>query len=119
MRNLKRNCQTIYYSLYLGKEMNTDANGNKTGTYTPQYSEPHFCSISVSPAQGVSDTREFGEFSDYDKTLSTTEELPIEELTRLWVDDLDTTHPHDYEVTKVAKGLNQYKYAIKKVKVKN
>ena len=99
--------------------MNVDANGKKTGTYSPKYSEPQPCYISVSPAQGVSDTREFGEFSDYDKTLSTTEELPIEELTRLWVDDLDTNNSHDYEVTKVAKGLNQYKYAIKKVKVQN
>ena len=118
MRNLKRNCQKIYYSLYLGKEMQVDANGRKTGTYSLKYSEPEPCYISVSPAQGVSDTREFGEFSDYDKTLSTTEELPIEELTRLWIEDLDINNPHDYEVTKVAKGLNQYKYAIKKVKVK-
>ena len=119
MRNLKRNCQTIFYSLYLGKTMNVDSNGNKTGTYSLLYSEPSSCSINVSPAQGVSDTREFGEFSDYDKTLSTTEKLPIEELTRLWIEDLDTTKPHDYEVTKVAKGINQYKYAIKKVKVQN
>ena len=99
--------------------MNVDDNGRKTGTYSPLYSEPSSCLISISPAQGVSDTRDFGEFSDYDKTLSTTEKLPIEELTRLWIEDLDTTHPHDYEVTKVAKGLNQYKYAIKKVKVQN
>ena len=119
MRNLKRNCQKIFYSLYLGKTMNVDDNGRKTGTYSPLYSEPSSCLISISPAQGVSDTRDFGEFSDYDKTLSTTEELPIEELTRLWIEDLDITHPHDYEVTKVAKGLNQYKYAIKKVKVQN
>lgn len=117
MRNLLRNCQKVYYSLYEGKEMNVDENGNKTGTYAPKYSEIYSCELSVSPAQGTSDIRDFGEFSDYDKTLSTTEELPIDELTRMWIDEVDTTKPHDYIVKKVAKGLNQYKYAIKKVKV--
>ena len=117
MRNLMRNCQKVLYSLYEGKEANIDKNGRKTGTYSPKYSEIYSCFISVSPAQGASDTRDFGEFSDYDKTLSTTEELPIDELTRLWVDNIDETKPHDYIVTKVAKGINQFKYAIKKVKV--
>lgn len=117
MRNLFINCQKIYYSLYTGKTPNVDANGNKTGTYSPTYADPVPCKISVSPAQGISDTREFGEFSDYDKTMTTAEELPIGELTRLWVEDLDINQPHDYEVTKVAKGINQYRYAIKKVKV--
>ena len=43
--------------------------------------------------------------------------MPIDELTRLWVDDVNEANPHDYIVTKVAKGINQFKYAIKKVKV--
>lgn len=117
MRNLKRNCQKILYSLYEGKTANVDKNGKKTGTYSPKYSPISSCFVSVSPAQGSSDTRDFGEFSDYDKTLSTTDILPIDELTRLWVDDVNEANPHDYIVTKVAKGINQFKYAIKKVKV--
>lgn len=103
--------------MYEGKEANVDKNGKKTGTYKTKYSEVYSCFASVSPAQGTSDTRDFGEFSDYDKTLSTTEILPIDELTRLWIDDVDESKPHDYIVTKVAKGLNQFRYAIKKVKV--
>lgn len=118
MRNLRRNCQKIYYSLYLGNEMKVDSNGNKTGTYIAKYSDPIACYVSVSPSQGSSGIMDFGSFSDYDKAMTTTEDLPIKELTRLWVEDLDTSKPHDYEVVKVAKGLEQHRYAIRKVTVK-
>ena len=118
MRSLERNKRTIYYALYTGNEEIKDSNNYATGEYRKSYSTPVKLRINVSAARGTAYTREFGDFQDYDKTMITTDDLPIDENTILWIDDLDTTHPHDYEVMKVAKSLNQTQYAINKVKVK-
>ena len=118
MRSLERNKREIYYALYIGNEEIKDDNGYSTGEYKKTYGTPVKLRINVSAARGTAYTREFGDLQNYDKTMVTTENLPIDENTILWVDDLDTTHPHDYEVIQVAKSLNQTQYAINKVKVK-
>lgn len=118
MRSLERNKRTIYYALYTGNEEIKDSNNYSTGEYRRTYSQPVKARINVSAARGAAYTREFGDFQNYDKTMITTENLPIDENTILWVDDLDITHEHDYEVAKVAKSLNENQYAIQKVKIK-
>lgn len=118
MRSLVRNKRTIYYALYLGDTEILDENGYATGTYAPSYSEPRKLEINVSAARGSAWTREFGDFKNYDRTMVTTDDLPIDENSILWVDDLDLTHPHDYQIVQVAKSLNENQYAISKVKVK-
>lgn len=118
MRSLVRNKRTIYYALYLGDTEILDEDGYATGMYAPSYAEPQKLEINVSAARGSAWTREFGDFKNYDRTMVTTQDLPLDENSILWVDDLDITHPHDYQVVQVAKSLNENQYAISKVKVK-
>lgn len=122
MRALNKNKRLIYYAMYLRDEMikETDEWGNviETGEMKAVYGEPTALRINVSAAQGESSTREFGELADYDRVLVTTKaDLPIEEKTILWIDQADTTKPHDYVVTRKADSLNSVTYAVKKVNV--
>lgn len=118
MRALRRNKQTIFYKLFLGKEPVMDEYGNETGEYTLAYSEPREVKLNVSSARGESYTRRFGDYVDYDKVMVTTDlKLPIDEISILWVDNLDTQKPHDYIVKKVARSLNSISYAISKVSI--
>ena len=118
MRTLERNKQTIYYALYEGKEPLTDEYGNSTGEYEVLYSEPVLLKINVSAARGEYSTRQFGETENYDKVLVTDDiNIPITETSLLWIDDTDTSKPHDYIVKKVAKSLNSVAIAVSKVSV--
>ncbi len=118
MRTLERNKQTIYYALYEGKEPLTDEYGNPTGEYEVLYSEPVLLKINVSAARGEYSTRQFGDTEDYDRVLVIDDtNIPITEASILWIDNLDTSNPHDYIVKKVAKSLNSVAIAVSKVKV--
>ena len=118
MSTLERNKQTIYYALYEGKEPLTDEYGNPTGEYEVLYSEPVLLKINVSAARGEYSTRQFGETENYDKVLVTDDiNIPITETSLLWIDDTDTSKPHDYIVKKVAKSLNSVAIAVSKVSV--
>ena len=118
MRTLERNKQTIYYALYEGKEPLTDEYENPTGEYEVLYSEPVLLKINVSAARGEYSTRQFGETENYDKVLVTDDiNIPITETSLLWIDDTDTSKPHDYIVKKVAKSLNSVAIAVSKVSV--
>jgi len=118
VRTLERNKQTIYYALYEGKEPLTDEYGNPTGEYEVLYSEPVLLKINVSAARGEYSTRQFGETENYDKVLVTDDiNIPITETSLLWIDDTDTSKPHDYIVKKVAKSLNSVAIAVSKVSV--
>ena len=123
MRSLERNKQTIYYALYASKVEQTDAYGNKTGTYQIQYSEATRIDINVSAAKGILEAEQFGITADYSRTMTTNDlECPITEGTVLWVGISPTAEngsaiPHNYVVTKVAKSINSITYAIKEVSV--
>lgn len=118
MRTLKRNQRKIYYALYVGSEPITDEYGNETGQYRITYGEPIPLMINVSAAKGESAVRQFGEVENYDRTLVTDDVVcPIDESTLLWIDQTDTTQPHDYVVVKVAPSLNVMQYAVRKVNV--
>ena len=118
MKCLERNKVTIYYALYTGNVAILDEKGSTTTESAPTYSTPVALKINVSPASGERSTRQFGETVDYDRTLVTSDmTLPIDENSILWIDNIDTTKPHDYIVKKVAKGLNSIQYAVQKVNV--
>jgi len=118
MRSLRRNKIKIFYALFKEVEEIIDEDGYATGEYTKTYEEPVELWINVSASRGTSATREFGEIENYDRTMVTTEKLPIDEKTILWVDETDTNKPYDYEIVKKAPSLNEVQYAIRKVKVK-
>ncbi|MBO7132253.1 hypothetical protein J6V85_03310 [Candidatus Saccharibacteria bacterium] len=96
--------------------MAVDSEGYKTGELTITYNEPVKFKANVSPNKGRESVDLFGIELNYDKVIVTDKmDCPIDEQTILWVDDLDTTHPHDYIVTRRAPSINSITYAIRKV----
>lgn len=124
MRSMERNKQTIYYALYQGKTPILDDDGNETGDSKISYSNPVKFKIRVSPNKGDSSEEVFGKSLDYDRVMYTAEHsFPIDEYSILWInekpeikEDGSTDTSHDYTVTRLAKDLNEWLFAIKKVK---
>ena len=115
MRDLKRNQQTIWYSL-LNVSSGEDEWGNTEDIKT--YGEPIPMDISVSGDKGEISQQAFGMDLDYDREMSTHDmSCPIDEYTHLWIDGRDTEKTHNYIVKAVSKSLNCIRYAIKKVNV--
>ena len=126
MRCMVRNKTKFYYASYIGETEITDEYGNATGEYEVSYSIPVECSGNISATQGEVQSRQFGESESYDRVIVLDDRnTPINEYSLLWVDNLphlnedgSTDTPHDYIVTKVARGLNGVSIAISKVDVK-
>ena len=115
MRDLKRNQQTIWYSL-LNVSAGEDEWGNTDDVKT--YSEPFSMDISVSGNKGEASAQAFGAELNYDREMSTHDmNCPIDEYTHLWIDGRSTDETHNYVVKAVSKTLNCIRYAIKKVDV--
>lgn len=119
MRTQALNRTKFYYALYIGNTELQDDNGLYTGEKGPSYGEPVlYKKGNISPATGNSDTEQFGKLEYYDNVIVTADmNCPIDENSILWVDEKDTTKPHDYIVKKVAKSKNGISIAIAKVKV--
>jgi hypothetical protein len=116
MRTLERNKQKVYYAQYNGKKSVIDEYGNQTGEYEILYFPPVLIKLNVSAAKGEYSTRQFGDTENYDKVLITDDlNIPITETSVLWIDNLDTSKPHDYVVKKIAKSLNSVSIAVSKV----
>ncbi|MEG1106682.1 MAG: hypothetical protein RSB90_09340 [Eubacterium sp.] len=94
-----------------------DEYGNETGEYSYTYSDPKEYRINVSPPDGSLTSESFGGIEVYDAVLITfNKDCPIKENSRIWY-DIDLQQPFNYEVVKMAKGINSILYAIAKVKV--
>lgn len=118
MRALERNKRPIYYALFDRKEEIKDEYGNGTGEFKIIYKEPVKTEMNISAAQGERSIQQFGDSTNYDRVIVTTDmDCPIDEMSILWVDNLDTSQPHDYVVSKVGDSLNNISIAIKKVDV--
>ena len=115
MRDLKRNQQTIWYSL-LNVSTGVDEWGNTEDIKT--YGEPVKVSMSVSANKGEVSQQAFGADLKYDREMSTHDmSCPIDEYAHLWIDGRDTAETHNYIVKAVSKSLNCIRYAIEKVNV--
>ena len=115
MRDLKRNQQTIWYSL-LNVSTDKDEWGNTVDIKT--YGEPIEIKISISANKGEVTEQAFGTDLDYDREMTTHDmSCPIDEYTHLWLDGRDTNNTHNYIVKAVSKSLNCIRFAIKKVNV--
>lgn len=139
MRALRRNKQLIYYSIFLGKVEKIDENGFYTGEEDLSYTLPQEEYVNVSPARGEASIELFGTDLNYTNTIVASRDLGWDENTILWIgrkedyqlypaDDLfpdDTLYPdsilapHNYIVVSIAKSLNSYAYAVRKVDVMN
>lgn len=119
MRCLNRNKQIVWYSLFEGDVMNTDSEGNFTGTRSQKYSEPEYEYFNVSAGKGNADVNPFGIDTPYSRTMVTTDiECPVDESTRVWIGvSPEDDKPHNYEVVAVAKSINSVTYALREVSV--
>lgn len=115
MRDLKRNKQTIWYSL-LNVSTDADEWGNTEDVKT--YGEPVQMDISISGNKGQASQQAFGTDLEYDREMSTHDmSCPIDEYSHLWLDGRSPAETHNYVVKAVSKTLNCIRYAIKKVDV--
>ena len=108
---MKRNQQTIYYSLLSVSD--TDGWGNESKSY----GETQSMRIAVSSEKGDAAAEAFGKDLDYDVSMVTHDmSCPIDEYTRIWLDNAPE-QPYDYIVKRRAKSLNCIAYALKRVTV--
>ena len=115
MRDLKRNQQTIWYSL-LDQAAETDEWGNTVDI--KEHGAPKEMRISVSANKGEAYAQAFGAELKYDREMSTHDmNCPMDEYTHLWLDGRTTSETHNYEVVAVSKSINCIRYAIRRVNV--
>lgn len=120
--DLSENQRDFYYQTCIGEIEEVDEFGYYTGEPKIAYSKPIKASAMIS--ENTSDVIDlpFGRDCQYDKMISTIQPLNIDEHARLFIDvvpEIDSngntlTKP-DYSVVRVAKGLYQNVWAIKKV----
>ncbi len=115
MRDLKRNQQTIWYSL-LNVESASDEWGNTQDIKI--YGEPVPIKMTLSGNKGEAAQQAFGADLKYDREISTHDmNCPIDEYAHLWLDGRSTKETHNYVVKAVSKTLNCIRYAIERVNV--
>lgn len=129
MRNLVANNRPLWYSLYLGETPVLDENGDYTGEVQQSYSEPVKFMANLSATRGTqgftgtgSTFDYFGADIDYSLIISTADmTLPIDEYSLIWDVEPATDGQGNvdfskarFNVTAVARGLVQMKYAIKR-----
>lgn len=130
MRTLKKNKQTIYYALNLGREtVSTEdkiiVDGEEVyideGDYTMTYSVPEAFSANISFSGGDSTDVEFGlDLSAYDAIIVTDlNAYPITETSLIWFETEPPTTTSDgatadYSVVAVRNTLNQTKIILKR-----
>ena len=120
MFRLARNDFPVQYKMYLGQTEIVDEYGNKTGSFTPAYTEIKTAYLSVSPNKGNAEAEMFGTLTDYDRTMTTADtSCEIDEDSVLWLDGADTNGPYNYIVKRRAPWKNSVSFAIKKVEVSN
>ena len=122
MKSLRRNKTKFWYCLFESKTPIYDEYDNETPESEIHYSDPVDVMANISPATGQSNVEQFGNLEDYDKVIVTTEDLPIDENSVLFIDKDpefgDDGEPlFDYKVRRVAKSLNSLSIAVSKVKV--
>lgn len=121
MKALERNKQTIYFANYAGRSEVTDSNGLYTGETEITYTTPVKAKVNVSASRGEAYIDLFGTDLNYTNTIATDKDLGIDEHSILWVGKEvyqgSVITPYNYIVASVAKSLNSFVYAIRKVDV--
>lgn len=116
MRTLKRNKRPVAYAFYQGVTELTDDDGNLTGEYSVQYTEPIKALMNVSGGRGQADIAMFGLTQTFGRT-ATTEDLDVDWNTQtvMWIETDPDTEPFDYRVVAVSRTINQVVLALSEV----
>lgn len=118
MRTVKRNKRPVAYAFYQGTTELTDADGNLTGEYSVQYTEPVKTLMNVSGGRGQADIALFGLTQTFART-ATTEDLDTKWNTEtvFWIETDPDSEPFDYRVAAVSRTINQVVLALAEVEV--
>lgn len=120
MRTVKRNKRPVAYAFYQGVTELTDSDGNLTGEYSVQYTEPVKTLMNVSGGRGAADVAMFGMNSAYARSIVTDDlETNFSTETVFWIETDPDTQPHDYRVVGVARTINQVVIALEEVHVED
>lgn len=122
LKDLKANQVPFYYQTYEGKVPEYDEDGYLTGEYVQKYSRPVQKFARISPNTTEVQFTPFGKDLVYDKMISTVQDLPINEFSKLYIDVVPVVNPDgttdtepDYEIVMAARDLNQKVWAIRKI----
>lgn len=108
MRVVNRNRRPVAYAFYEGTTELTDENGNFTGEFQVNYSEPVRALMNVSGGRGQANVRLFGIGSEFDRTIVTDDlTTPFSTDTVFWIETDPDNAPFDYRVVRVARTINQ------------
>lgn len=123
LRDLRINQVPFWYQQFIREEDILDEDGNLTGETQKVYSNPVMAYARISPSTGQAESSPFGINTDYDKAISTVQNLPIDEYSRLFIDivpvinaDGSTDTEPDYYCVVPKKDLQQNVWAVKKIR---
>lgn len=96
-----------------------DEQGNFTGEYAPEYSEPVRALMNVSAAKGAADIEMFGMDTPYTHLLVTEDMTTAFDTESIfWIGSSPTTGAaHNFRVLRVARSLNHVTLALGEVDV--
>ena len=116
MRTVKRNKRPVAYAFYQGDTELTDSDGNLTGEYSVQYTEPVKALMNVSGGRGQADIALFGLTQTFGRTATTEDlDVPWNTETVMWIETDPDTEPFDYRVVAVSRTINQVVLALSEV----
>jgi len=125
LKDLKENQVSFYYQNMGEVKEEYDEDGYLTGDKIYSFSSPVHADARISPNTTEVEDTPFGKDTVYDKMISTVQDLPISETTKLFIDVVPVINPDgstdtepDYEVVKVAKDMHQKLWAIRKIEGK-
>ena len=113
----------FWYANLTGQTELEDEDGNLTGEYAPEYTEPVCMLGNISADRGDTSMNPFGIGDNYQRILQLPDpDAPLSELSVLWVDknpynDIGELQPHDYVVRGVARSLESSRFALRSVDV--
>ena len=116
MRTVKRNKRPVAYAFYQGVTELADSDGNLTGEYSVQYTEPVKALMNVSGGRGQADIAMFGLTQTFGRTATTEDlDVPWNTQTVMWIEKDPDTEPFDYRVVAVSRTINQVVLALSEV----
>lgn len=118
MRTVDRNKRPVAYASFAGIQELTDENGDYTGEYDVEYTEPIKTFMNVSGGRGQADIALFGLTQNFSRT-AVTKDLDTDWNTEMvmWVERDPDTESYDYRISQVARTINQVVLALEEVDV--
>lgn len=109
------NMRLIYFANQIRSDAIYDEDGFDTGETKPVYGKPQPLWINVSAATGRAQYIAFGHFSQYTRTLTTSDtNCPLKLYDAVWLNK-DLSEDPNYTVVRVADGLDNVMYAIEEL----